>query len=256
VYQVSIPNLTLEGKTAIVTGGSRGIGKAISLIFAEAGADVVICGRTIADLEAVAQEIRGLGRRCLAVPADITQKAAVDNLVRKTIDEFGVIDILVNNAGTGILLPLLEHSEEDWDRVIDTNLKGYYLCSRAVGRRMIDQKKGNIISISSIRGLEAYPGRGAYCVSKAGVIMMTRVLALELSSYNIRANAIAPGFVRTELTESSWADPKTREQITAQIPMGRWGTLNEIANVALFLASDASSYITGHTIVVSGGWSS
>lgn len=250
---MSLPNFSLEGRVAIVTGGSKGIGKAIALTFAEAGADMVVCSRALADLESVAEEIRRLGRRSLAVSADITQQAAVDNLVQKTIAEFGNIDILVNNAGIGILLPLVEHSEEDWDRVVDTNLKGYYLCSRAVGKRMIDQKKGNIISISSVRGLAAYPGRAGYCISKAGVIMLTRVLALELASYNIRANAIAPGFVRTELTRPLWDDPETLQRITAEIPLGRWADLSEITSVALFLASDASSYITGHTVLVSGG---
>jgi len=244
---------SLEDKVAIVTGAGRGIGKGISLGFAEAGAEVVVCSRTPEQLKGTVEEIKKYGRRTLAVPTDITKKADVDNLVQKTVDEFGKIDILVNNAGTGILLPLVEHEEEDWDLVMNTNLRGYYLCSQAVGKKMIEQKSGNIISISSVRGLEAFPGRASYCVSKASVIMLTKVMAIELAGYNIRANAIAPGFFKTELTMPRWEIPEERQKITANIPMGRWGEMDEIASAALFLASDASSFVTGHTLVVSGG---
>jgi len=251
---MSLPSLSLEGKVAVVSGGSRGIGKAIALTFAEAGADVVVCSRdTDGKLEPTAEEIRKLGRRSLAVPTDITQKAAVDNLVQRTMDEFGAIDILVNDAGTLIRAPVVEHREEDWDKVMDTNLKGYYLCSQAVGKIMMDQKRGNIISITSMRGIVASSGRVSYSVSKAGVIMFTRVLALELASYNIRVNAIAPGWIRTELTQPLWSNPEALREIDATIPMGRWAMANEMANVALFLASDVSSYVTGHTLVADGG---
>lgn len=251
---MSTPSLSLAGKVAIVTGGSRGIGKAIALTFAEAGADVVVCSRdTDGKLEPAAEEIRGLGRRSVAVLADVTQKAAVDNLVQRTMAEFGAIDILVNNVGTVIRASVAEHSEADWDNVMDTNLKSYFLCSRAVSKIMMDQKRGNIISTASMRGIVAAPGRVSYSVSKAGVIMLTRVLALELASYNIRVNAIAPGWIRTELTEPLYSDPKAREEVNATIPMGRWATADEMANVALFLASDASSYVTGHTLVADGG---
>jgi len=148
---------------------------------------------------------------------------------------------------------LLEHSEEDWDRVIDIDLKGYFLCCRAVGTKMVERKKGNIINIASVAAITAETGKASYCVSKAGVVMLTRVLARELASYNIRVNAIAPGLVRTEMSKRLWSDPETFKQITAEIPMGRVAEPSDIASVALFLASDASSYITGHTIVVDGG---
>ena len=250
---MSKPNFSLEGKVAIVTGGSRGMGKAIALTFAEAGADVVICSRgRDSSLDDVAEEIRGLGRRSLAVPTDISRKADIDNMVQRVVDEFGGIDILVNNAAIIILTPLVEHSEEDWDRIIDTNLKGYYLCSQAVGRRMVDQKKGNIINMAGVAAITAAQGIGSYCIAKAGVAMLSRVLALELASYNIRVNAIAPGWVKTKFTEP-WSDPKTVKQIEAEIPLGRWAMPDEIAGVALFLASDASSYITGHILVADGG---
>ena len=244
----------MEGKTAIVTGGSRGIGKTIALTFAGAGADVVVCSRDLdGKLGPVAEEIRRLGQRSLAVPTDITQKAAIDNLVQRTMDEFGAIDILVNNAGTVIRASVAEHSEEDWDKVMDTNLKSFFLCSQAVAKIIMDQKRGNIINISSMRGIRASQGRVSYSVSKAGVIMLTRVLALEFASYNIRVNAIAPGWIRTELTEPMYSDIKVREEVNATIPMGHWATPDEMANVALFLASDVSSHVTGHTLVADGG---
>ena len=251
---MSVPDLSLAGKVAVVTGGSRGIGREIALAFAEAGADVVVCSRALDNsLEEVAGEIQGLGRRSLAVPTDVTQSAAVDNLVQRTVDEFGTIDILVNNAGIVVKAAVVEQKEEDWDRVMDTNLKGYYLCSQAVSRVMTDQKKGNIISIASARAFRGGRERVSYCVSKTGVVMLTRVLALELADYNIRVNAIAPGWLQTKLNEFVWRDPKAYDEIAATIPMKRWGTLREIANVALFLASDISGYVTGHTLVADGG---
>ncbi len=250
---MSMPSFSLEGQVAIITGGGTGIGRSIALEFAKAGADVVVASRRLSVLEEVAEEVRSLGRRSLAVPADITNKVDVDNMVQRVMDEFGVIDILVNNAGTIVRASLLEHSEEDWDAVLDTNLKGYYLCSQAVGKRMVEQKRGNIINIASLRAITAAPGRASYCVSKAAVIMLTRVLALELVSYKIRANAIAPGWVKTNINKVLWDDPETYKQIADPIPMGRWAEPSDIASVALFLASDASSYMTGSTIVVDGG---
>jgi len=251
---MSVPSLSLEGKVAIVTGGSRGIGKAIALTFAGVGADVVVCSRDLdGKLGTVAEEIKGLGRRSLAVPTDVMQKAALDNLVQKTMAEFGAIDILVNNAGTSVRKSVLEHTDEDWNKVIDTNLTSYFLCSRAVAKVMTQRKKGNIISIASVRGIKGASGRIGYNVSKAGVIMLTRCLALEFASDNIRVNAIAPGWIKTEMTAPLMNDPKACKEIDATIPMGRWAEPDEMANVALFLASDMSSYVTGHTLVADGG---
>ena len=251
---MSIPSLSLEGKVAIVTGGSRGIGRAIALTFAGVGADVVVCSRDLdGKLGTVAEEIKGLGRRSLAVPTDVMQKGALDNLVQKTMAEFGAIDILVNNAGTSVRKLVLEHTDEDWDKVIDTNLTSYFLCSRAVAKIMTQQKRGNIISIASVRGIRGASGRIGYNVSKAGVIMLTRVLALEFASDNIRVNAIAPGWIKTEMTAPLMNDPEARKEIDATIPIGRWAEPDEMANVALFLASDMSSYVTGHTLVADGG---
>ncbi len=253
---MSLPDLSLKGKVALVTGGSRGIGKGIALIFAEAGADVAICSRHIDELEATAAEIRKqTGRRALPVKADVTLKADVDNLVEKTVSEYGGIDILVNNAGTVVVRPFPEYTEADWDKVMDINLKSYYMCSHAVCRKMIERKKGgNIISIASTRGIEAAKGRVGYSVSKSAVFMLTRVMALELVDYGIRVNSIAPGFVKTRLTEFIWKDPKRAADAVALVPMKRWGTVPDIANAALYLASDASGYVTGQAIVVDGGW--
>jgi len=254
---VGLPSFPLPGKVAIITGGRRGIGRAIALALAEAGADIAICGRVIEDgeLQAVAEEVKRLGRRSLAVQADITKKADVDGLVQRVMGEFGAIDILVNNAAMNIKAPLLELREDGWDRVIDTDLKGYYLCSQAVGKIMVDQKRGNIINIASTAAIKAAPEMGAYCIAKAGVVMLTKVLALELAKYNIRVNAIAPYMVKTKFSQPLWSDPQTLKQLESEIPLGRLAEPSDIIGAVLFLASDASSYITGHTIIVDGGLS-
>jgi NAD(P)-dependent dehydrogenase (short-subunit alcohol dehydrogenase family) len=246
---------SLAGKAAIVTGGRRGIGRAIALALAEAGADVALGDRVIDDgeLEKVAQEIKKLGRRALVLQADITQKGEVDNLVQKTVAEFGAIDILVNNAAMNIRAPLLELNEEGWDRVIDTDLKGYYLCAQAAGKIMAKQKRGNIVNIASTAAMDTAPEMGAYCIAKAGVVMLTRILALELAQYNIRVNAVAPSLVKTKFSQPLWADPKTLKEIEAGIPLGRLAETEDITGAVLFLASEVSAYVTGHTLVVDGG---
>lgn len=252
---MSLPNFSLKDKVAIVTGSSKGIGREIALVFAEAGADVVVCSRGLdSSLEVVAEEIRQFGRHPLVVAADVRKKADVEKLVQRTVDEFGVIDILVNNAGVLYKAPFIEHSEEDWDRVMDTNLKGLFLCSQIVGRKMIEQKKGNIINLASMRGIGASGERAAYCTSKAGVIMLTRVMALEFARFNIRVNAIAPGWIKTKLNEHLWSDPSARRQIEAEIPLGYLAEPRDLMGTVLFLASEASQYITGQTIVVDGGF--
>ncbi|MFC1938578.1 SDR family NAD(P)-dependent oxidoreductase [Chloroflexota bacterium] len=251
-----LSSFSLEGKVAIVTGGKRGIGKAIALAFAEAGADVAICSRVLTDgkLEATADEIRELGRRSLAIQANVSRKADVDNMVQKVVDEFGTIDILVNNAGVEVEIPLLEVGEEDWDFVMDTNLKGCLFCSQITSDVMTKQKRGSIINIASIAGLRPAPSLGGYDIAKAGLIMLTSSLANELAHHNIRVNAIAPGYTMTEMNEYLLGDPEALRITKANILMGRWAEPSEIATVAIFLASDAASYITGHTIVVDGGF--
>ena len=250
-----IPSLSLEGKVAIVTGARTGNGKAIALTLAEAGADVAVCDVVVDDglLEAVAKEIRGFGQRALTVQVDISRKSDVDNMVQKVIDEFGAIDILVNNAGILILGDILEFPEEDWDKMFDINLKGYYLCSQAVGKRMVERKGGNIINLASASSFRFYEEEGPYCTAKTGVVMLTRALARELASYHIRVNGIAPAWVKTELTRDVWSDPVASKEAEAEIPLGRWLEPSDVANAALFLASDLASGITGTTIVVDGG---
>ena len=251
-----IPSLSLEGKTAIVTGGGTGIGRSIALTFAAAGANVVVCSRTLANLEKVAEEVKALGRRSLAVRTDVTQKTDVDNMVQRVMDEFGAIDILVNDAGVWLEGEVLDFSEEAWDRTMDINIKGCYLCCQAVGKKMVERKRGNIISIASINSFVLDKEEAPYSASKAGMVMLIRGLAKELVSYNIRVNAVAPGWVRTEMSREIWSQPESEytKQEMARIPMGRLAEPSDVANAALFLASDLSSYITGATIVVDGGF--
>ncbi|MFC1944073.1 SDR family NAD(P)-dependent oxidoreductase [Chloroflexota bacterium] len=244
---------SLEGKTSIVTGGSHGIGKATALAFAEAGANTVIASRNLPDLEEVAAEIRGYGRRCLAVRADIGQKDDINNLVETTINEFGTVDVLVNNAYTVVVSPLLELHEDDWDRTINTDLKGYYLCSQAVGKVMTVKRSGSIINLITGNLAKLSPHVGAYMIAKAGIAMLTKVLAVELGEYGIRVNAIAPGIVKTRFSYPMWRTDEARKNWEEQIPLGRLGQPDDMARVALFLASEASSYITGTTIYADGG---
>jgi len=250
-----VSSCSLSGKVAVVTGGRRGIGRAIALALAEAGADIALCDRTIDDgqLEATADEAKKLGRRSLAVKADITSKADVDNFVQKVADELGAIDILVNNAAMNIRAPLLELPEDGWDRVINTDLKGYYLCTQAAGRIMVSQKRGNIINIASTAALKAAAEMGAYCIAKAGVVMLTKVLAVELGQYNIRVNAVAPYIVKTKFSQPLWSEPEALKQIESEIPVGRLAETGDITGAVLFLAADASGYITGQTIIADGG---
>ncbi|MFH1775598.1 MAG: 3-oxoacyl-ACP reductase family protein [Chloroflexota bacterium] len=246
--------LSLEGKVAIITGSRRGIGRAYALTFAEAGADVVVSD-VVADgeLETVAREIEKLGRRSLALRADATKKADTENLAEKVIEKFGQIDVLVNNAGVGGFGKFMELSEEEWDRVMDINLKSAFLCSQAVGKRMVERKQGSIVNIASTAALHGVVGAGSYPVAKAGVVVLTRSLALELAPYHIRVNALAPGWTQTKFNEALWSNPDVFEGITASIPMKRWAELSENARAALFLASDVSSYMTGQVLVSDGG---
>jgi len=252
---MSIPNFSLSGEVAIITGGKRGIGREIALALAGAGADVAVCTRVVNDgrLETVVEEIKKLGRRSLGIQADTSRKADVDNMVQKVMDQFGRIDILINNAGALIKAGFLEMSEDVWDKHMEVNLKGYYLVSQAVAKRMVKQRKGCIVNIASDLAFKAVPGMAAYCISKAGIVMLTRALAQELGQYGIRVNAIAPGMIRTELSRPNWSDPDYLKFYETITPLGRVGELSDIAGAALLLASNASSYISGSTILVNGG---
>jgi len=249
--------MKLEGKLSIVTGGGTGLGKAIALEFAGAGADVVVCGRSPGTIEPVRDEIMALGRRSLAITTDVRIKEQVDNMVKTVIAEFGRVDILVNNAGTNRPTPILDLTEEVWDLILDTNLKGMFLCTQAVARHMVARKQGKIINISSTAALGALePGQAAYAASKFGVVGFTKASAREFGPYGINVNAIAPGRILTPLIYAS----RTPEQLERFIAigestavLGRLGTPEEIARLALFLSSDDASFITAEIIACNGG---
>jgi len=247
----------LRSKTAIVTGGRRGIGRAVALALAEAGADVVVGDIATEDglLEQARQELSEAGSRSLALQVDVSQRDEVESMAQRVAEDYGKIDILVNCAG--VWIPgetLIECSDQNWDKVIGTNLKGTYLCCQAVGKRMMLRKTGSIINMSSQVGLTPGAGAGAYCISKAGIIMLTRQLALEMAPYGVRANALAPGIVKTDFNAAFWKDPKIERQTSGMVPLGRLAEPEDIARSALFLASDDASYITGEVIAVNGGW--
>ncbi len=248
--------LSLEGKVAIVTGGSRGIGKAIALTLADAGADVVVSSRKLVDLELVAEEIRGLGRRSLAVAAHVRESEDIRNLVEKAKNEFGRIDILVNNAATNPAMgPLVDMEEKMYDQIMNTNLKGYTLLSQLVAKQMISQGGGSIVNISSVLGVTPDKGLGLYCISKAGIIMLTKAMAKELGEYNIRVNGIAPGVIQTRFSQALWEDEQLMKEELKNTPLKRIAQPEEVGRTALYLASDASAYVTGQTIVMDGGGS-
>lgn len=246
--------LGLEGKVALVTGGSRGIGRATALALADAGADVAIASRKLPDLENVAGEIQAMGRKALPVTAHTRKVGDLERLVERVIEEFGRIDILVNNAATNPAMGSIVDTEESvYDHIMETNLKGYFMLSKFVGRIMRDQKSGNIINISSAGGVSPAEGLGPYCISKAGINMLTKAMALELGPYNIRVNAIAPRIVKTEFSKALWTNEKLMEREFAFTPLKVVATPEEIAQTALFLASSATSYMTGHILIVNGG---
>jgi 3-oxoacyl-[acyl-carrier protein] reductase len=262
---MSIQSFQLEGRVAIVTGagGTRGMGRAIALTLADAGANVAVCDLNVKgedfDLDGTAEEIRKLGRRSLSVQTDITDKISVDNLFKMVLRELGTVDILVNNAGVFGSRPFLEDNSNQWEKVMNVNLKGCYLCSQAASKIMVERKKGNIINIASISGMRAVPGQFVYGISKAGIIQLTRWLGQELGPHNIRVNAVAPGLIATNLTQHvlegtpAFDEKEFHKGFAARTPLGRVGSPEDIANVVLFLASDAAGFVTGQTIVVDGG---
>ena len=250
---MDLAKFSLEGKVALVTGGSRGIGRAIALTFADAGADVAISSRKLPALEEVAEEIRGKSRKSIALACHIAKIEDSRNLVEKVKNEWGRIDILVNNAGTNPYYgPLLDAEEWAWDVTMNVNLKGPFLLSQLVARVMREQGGGSIINIASIAGIIP-SDLNIYSVTKAGLIMLTKVMAKEWGQYRIRVNAIAPGLIKTRLSEELWKEPAKEEKEAKNKALGYLGLPEDIAGAALYLASDASSYLTGETIVVDGG---
>jgi len=254
--RMSIPSFSLENRVAVVSGARRGIGKAIALAFAEAGSHVAVCDCVVegGELDAVASSIQRLGRRSFAAKVDVSQKVEVDHFVEKVEHDLGAIDIMVNDAGIHSNPSLLETSEDEWRHVIDVNLTGYYLCCQAVGKKMVERKSGSIINIASVAGIHwGWGGWGAYNVAKAGVIMLTKHLAREMGGRNVRVNAIAPSVIKTEMTSRLWEMPEALATEQSKIPLGRLGEVGDLTGAAIFLASEASAYITGHTLIVDGG---
>ena len=242
---------TLAGKVAIVTGGTRGIGLAIARLLAEDGASVVVSGRDAARLEAAVKELESLGAPAMAVAADAAKREDADRLVEATRERFGRVDVLVNNAGITRDQLLVRMKDDDWDKVLDTNLRGVFLMTRAVGKVMMRQKSGRIINIASTAGAMGNPGQVNYSAAKAGVIGLTKAAGRELAHWNILVNAVAPGLIETDMAASIPAE--AREAMLQQVPLKRIGQGREVAEVVRFLAGDGASYITGQTIHVNGG---
>lgn len=268
-----LKEFNLEGKVAIVTGGGRGMGRVVCLVLAEAGADIVVVARTQSEIEETANGVRSYNRRAIAIPCDVTKSKEVNNMVERTISEFGKIDILVNQTGAGDRKPLVPLpgfkpkwaekepvadfyapiSDEEWRHMIDANLTSIFLCTRAVGPHMIRQRKGKIINITSVGGTKGFAFHTLYTCSKAAANMFTRSLALEWARYNINVNAIGPGYVLTAFTQRVFEDEEIKKQTLRSVPLGRFCEPREVGLLVLYLASNASDYITGQTIYIDGG---
>lgn len=243
--------MNLKDKVAVVTGGAQGIGKEIALTLAQAGANIVICDVNSETLEKTKQEIENLGSKVLTFVVDVTVPEQVDNMISGVVKEFNRVDILVNNAGITRDGLVMRMKESDWDLVLDINLKGAFNCLKAVTRPMMKQRYGKIINISSVVGIMGNPGQVNYCASKAGMIGLTKSAAKELGTRGITVNAVAPGFIRTPMTDQLTDEQK--QQIFSQIPQGKLGEAQDIANLVLFLSSNLSDYITGEVVRVDGG---
>jgi gluconate 5-dehydrogenase len=244
----------LAGQVALVTGGSRGLGKAMAAALSRAGATLALCARDPGALASARDELRAAGARAEVFPMDVCDPASVQAAVDGALGAFGRIDILLNDAGVNVRKPVLELSPEEWDRVLDTNLRGYFLTARAVVPQMIARGRGKVINVSSILGAVGLPNQLAYAASKGGIVQMTKVMALEWARQGVNVNAIAPTYFETPLTEPLRQDPERNRFIVERTPMGRWGKPEDLAGTVVFLASRASDFVTGQTIYVDGGW--
>ena len=247
--------MKLDGKIALVTGGSKGLGHRMAIALAEAGADIALCSRNGAEAERAAAEIRALtGRKALGLACDVTDKSSVLNLKGDVEAEFGKVDILLNNAGVNVRKPTVELTEEDWDSVIDISVKGSFFCSQAFMPGMIERKWGRIVMLGSIMSFVAIAGRAAYASSKSALLGMTKALSLEGAAHGVNVNCLCPGPFETPMNRVLMDDPVAYQAFLAKIPMGRWGQPEELGGAIVFLCSDASSFMTGTSLTIDGGW--
>jgi NAD(P)-dependent dehydrogenase (short-subunit alcohol dehydrogenase family) len=246
----------LDGRTCIVTGASKGLGRAIALRMANEGCDVVVNYNTsVSEAAETAAMVEKANRRALLVKADVSRKADVELLSQRAIDTFGKVDVLVNNAGVFMVRPSLELTEDEWDRTIDVNLKGVFLCSTIIGKTMADRRTGAIVNISSVVAFASFPNRAAYCAAKAGVVSLTKTLAIEWAEYNVRVNCVAPAYLETDRIRAEVkAGTRDISPVVKRTPLKRLGYPSEVASVVAFLASDDASFVTGETAVADGGW--
>jgi 2-deoxy-D-gluconate 3-dehydrogenase len=252
--KIPFSEFDLSGKVAIVTGAGRGMGYHIALALARYGSDLVICSRTISELEKTDGEIETLGRKVLIQRMDVSKIPEIHAMVEESVKAFGHIDILINNAGVNVPQWAIDVTEETWDKIIDTNLKGVFFCAQAVGKVMIQQKRGKIINVSSQAGSVGLLQRAAYCSSKGGVNLLTKVLAIEWAKYNINVNAIAPTFIETPLAKPMFEKEGFREYVLGNIPLGRVGQPQDVVGAVIYLSSEASNLVTGHVLLIDGGW--
>jgi NAD(P)-dependent dehydrogenase (short-subunit alcohol dehydrogenase family) len=252
---MGLETFRLDGRVAIVTGGSKGLGEAMATALAEAGSRVVIISRNLDESQQVASRITATTQQeTLALRVDVTRDTDVEQMVSETMSRFGRIDVLVNNAGINIRKPMLEIEGREWESVIDVNLKGPMLCSRAVGNVMVRQRAGSVINLASMMSFVSISGRSAYSTSKAGLVGMTRALALEWAQYNVRVNALCPGPFVTSMNKALLENKETQDFFVSRIPLGRFGDPRELGGAVVFLAADASSFVTGSALLVDGGW--
>jgi|SRR3989344_3063182 len=247
----------LKNKVAIVTGARRGMGRAHALALAKAGAKVVVADISQEECEKVVQEIKKNKGEAIAVKCDVTKKEEIDQMIQAAVKEWGKLDILVNNAGIAEFVPFMEMTEAEWDKTIDINLKGYFLCAQAAAKEMAKQKSGAIVNIASVAMGQigvGFPNLAHYCASKGGIVGMSEAMAIELATYNIRVNVVSPGVIDTPMIDPVRQDKASMDGIMGRVPLHRVGKPEEVANAVVFLASDDSSYMTGSVVVVDGGW--
>jgi NAD(P)-dependent dehydrogenase (short-subunit alcohol dehydrogenase family) len=245
----------LDGRTALITGGSKGLGRAIADALAGAGADVCLVSRHVDEAEKAASEIRAAtSRRAVAIEADVSRSSSVNRMVERATAELGHVDILINNAGTNVRNPVIDYLDEDWEKVLQTNLSSAFYCCRALGPHLIQRGWGRVVNLASIMALTSMPGRAAYACSKAGLIGLTKTLALEWAPHGVTVNALCPGPFATEMNIPLLQNPEVREQFTSRIPLGRWGNVEEVGAAALYLCSEPAAFVTGHTLYIDGGW--